>query len=453
MSAWVAARRLNDRPPTGGRPFVLLWVQQAQRARGNPALEFAIKRANEIRLPVVAVFGLMETYPEADERHFAFLLEGLFELREALAERGIPLLLQPGDPADVAITWAGKAALTVCDRGYLRHQVAWRDRLARESGSLVWEVETDVCVPADQVSEREEFAARTIRPKIWKFLNPLPPLAEPIRLRARYRGNDLPDGWGASVDAMLRRMSLARTVRRTRFFKGGESEARQALEKFLKEKLADYPDAHSDPSRNGSSGLSPHLRFGQISALEIAHAVERADAPRAARDAFLEQLIVRRELSMNFVLRNPRYDRWEGLPEWARSNLEAHAKDRRETVYSEADLEQARTHDPYWNAAQLEMVRTGFMHNTMRMYWGKKILEWSASPWAAFRIALRLNHAWELDGRDPNGYAGVAWCFGKHDRPWTRRPVFGTIRYMNDKGLQRKYDIEAYVERVWRLEP
>ncbi|MDZ4199062.1 MAG: deoxyribodipyrimidine photolyase, partial [Kiritimatiellia bacterium] len=208
------------------------------------------------------------------------------------------------------------------------------------------------------------------------------------------------------------------------------------------------PQNHSDPAADGSSRLSPYLHFGQLSPLEIAHRIVRADAPRESRDAFIEQLIVRRELSLNFVLQNPSYDRWEGLPAWARKTLEERIDDVRNPVYDETDLEAARTHDPYWNAAQMEMVRTGFMHNTMRMYWGKKILEWSRSPQEAFRIALRLNNVYELDGRDPNGYAGVAWCFGKHDRPWTRRPIFGTVRYMNAQGLRRKYDIERYVERV-----
>jgi deoxyribodipyrimidine photo-lyase len=151
---------------------------------------------------------------------------------------------------------------------------------------------------------------------------------------------------------------------------------------------------------------------------------------------------------MNFVHYNPRYDTPEALPDWARKTLREHGKDRREYLYSLPDLEGARTHDPYWNAAQDEMVATGRMHNYMRMYWGKKILEWSATPDEAFRTALYLNNKYELDGRDPNGFAGVAWCFGKHDRPWSERKIFGKVRYMNAAGLERKFDMGAYVRKV-----
>jgi len=195
--------------------------------------------------------------------------------------------------------------------------------------------------------------------------------------------------------------------------------------------------------------LSPYLHFGQISPLEVALAVENArDTNRAARDAFLEELIVRRELSLNFVEHHPRYDTFDALPAWAQRSLREHAADPREYLYTLEVLEAARTQDPYWNAAQREMVRTGKMHNYMRMYWGKKILEWSPTPEAAFAAALHLNNKYELDGRDPNSFAGVAWCFGKHDRAWGEREVFGKIRYMGAAGLKRKFDMDTYVRRV-----
>jgi len=201
------------------------------------------------------------------------------------------------------------------------------------------------------------------------------------------------------------------------------------------------------------SHMSPYLHFGQISPLYIALQARRArEAPVEAREAFLEELIVRRELSMNFVYRNPKYDRYAALPAWARRSLARHARDARPYRYGPKRLENARTHDPFWNAAQREMTITGKMHNTMRMYWGKKIIEWSASPEEAFRRALYLNNKYELDGRDPNSFAGVAWCFGKHDRPWTERPVFGYVRYMNDRGLRRKYDMDAYLRKIASLE-
>jgi len=195
--------------------------------------------------------------------------------------------------------------------------------------------------------------------------------------------------------------------------------------------------------------MSPYLHFGQISPLEIALAVRRSRVrDRANKDAYLEELLVRRELAINFVFYNRRYDVYASLPRWARATLKAHRHDRREHVYTLRQLEAAETHDPYWNAAMTEMRLTGKMHNYMRMYWGKKILEWTRTPAAAFRRALDLNNRYFLDGRDPASYANVAWCFGKHDRPWKQRPVFGTVRYMNAAGLERKFDMDAYVRRV-----
>jgi deoxyribodipyrimidine photo-lyase len=198
--------------------------------------------------------------------------------------------------------------------------------------------------------------------------------------------------------------------------------------------------------------LSPYLHFGQISPVEVATSVAWSERGSAAdREAFLEELLVRRELAVNFVHHEPRYDRWAALPDWSRASLERHARDEREHVYGLARLERAATHDPYWNAAMREMVHTGFMHNSLRMYWGKKILEWTRTPRAALRTALRLNNRWFLDGRDASSYANVAWCFGLHDRPWGERRVFGTVRYMNDRGLDRKFDMARYVEQVDRL--
>jgi deoxyribodipyrimidine photo-lyase len=201
------------------------------------------------------------------------------------------------------------------------------------------------------------------------------------------------------------------------------------------------------------SGLSPYLHFGQIGPLEVALTVREAPGiPEKAKEAFLEEMIVRRELSANFVFYNPRYDTYEGaLPAWSRATLEKHRHDPRPYLYGLQELENAATHDLYWNAAQEEMVKTGRMHNYMRMYWGKKIIEWSASPEEAWDTALYLNNRYELDGRDPNAFAGIAWCFGKHDRPWAEHPVFGQVRFMNQKGLDRKFRMKAYLSRVASL--
>jgi deoxyribodipyrimidine photo-lyase len=191
--------------------------------------------------------------------------------------------------------------------------------------------------------------------------------------------------------------------------------------------------------------LSPYLHFGQISPSYTASEVGSYGGPNS--DAFLEELIVRRELSMNFNHFNPKYDSFSGLPDWAKKTLLERQEDLRKYLYTMEDLEKALTHDPYWNTAQKEMVITGKMHGYMRMYWGKKILEWTATPQDAFETALYLNNKYELDGRDPNGFTGVAWCFGNHDRPWARRPIFGNIRYMSEDGLKRKFDADKYTRK------
>jgi deoxyribodipyrimidine photo-lyase len=443
---------LNGRSVQDGR-YVLYWMQASQRVECNHALEYAVGEANERNLPVVVVFGLTDRFPEANLRHYAFMLEGLESVRGALARRGIRFVLVHESPELAATRLAEEAALVVADRGYLRIQRQWRNRVAKNVPCAVIQVESDAVVPVETASPKEEYTAGTLRPKMERILGSyLVSLQErPVRkdsLSLRLDADDERDG-----RALLARMKIDRTVPPVKTLRGGTERANALLEEFMAKKIRHYDDRHSDPGLDFSSGLSPYLHFGQISPLAVALriAAERS-IPATARQAFLEELIVRRELSMNFVFYNDRYDNYECLPNWARKTLAEHAKDRREVLYSSEQWERARTHDPYWNAAQKEMVLTGRMHNYMRMYWGKKILEWSRSPEEGFQTALRLNNRYELDGRDPNGFAGVAWCFGKHDRAWPERKVFGKIRYMNDAGLRRKFDMDAYLKKVDALE-
>jgi deoxyribodipyrimidine photo-lyase len=442
---------LNEEYPRGGR-YVLYWMQQSQRAFGNHALEFAIREANRLKVPIVVGFGITQRFPQGQERHYAFMLEGLRETEAALRERGIKLAVRLSPPPLAALDLAAGAAVLVMDRGYLRFQRRWRERVAREAACRVVQVETDVVVPVDTASEREEYAARTFRPKIHRhlarFLRPLEE-TRPARdsLDSKLVGVDISD-----VGRLLERLRIGRQALRVTRFRGGTSEARRLLEDFLAGPLRRYEEDHSDPGQEAVSHLSPYLHFGQISPVEVALAVRSArGVKRAEKDAFLEELIVRRELSVNFCERNASYDSPDGLPDWARGTLARHRRDRREHAYGRRAFESARTHDDYWNAAQRELVTTGKMHGYMRMYWGKKILEWSKSPEEAFRIAITLNNRYELDGRDPNSFAGVAWCFGKHDRPWKERKVLGTVRWMSRQGLARKFDMDAYVTRVERL--
>jgi len=338
--------------------------------------------------------------------------------------------------------------LIVCDSGPLRHQRQWRDEVADNAKCRVVEVETDVIVPIDVISAKQEYAARTIRPRIQKQLGEyLVPLdSAPVRRKStemNYSGFDLDH-----IDAVLEQLDIDRSVSRSDRFTGGTSHAKNLLGDFLAKKLSDYPIARNDPIADATSHLSPYLHFGQISPLYVTLCVNaKKGVKREAKGKFIEELIVRRELSFNYAHYQPKYDQYDALPDWAKRTLKKHQSDKREYIYSRDELEQGKTHDSYWNAAHMEMVTTGFMHNMMRMYWGKKILEWTISPREAFDIAVQLNNRYELDGRDANSFAGVAWCFGLHDRPWQERPIFGQIRYMNDKGLERKFDIKAYVEK------
>ncbi|MEK0084833.1 deoxyribodipyrimidine photo-lyase [Benzoatithermus flavus] len=446
---------LNDEPPAEGRRYVLYWMQAAQRAACNHALEHAIALADRRREPLLVAFGLMDDYPEANLRHYRFMLEGLAETAASLAGRGIRFVLRKGHPAEVALALAQDASLVVCDRGYTRHQRAWRRQVATEAGRQVIEVEGEVVVPVETASAKAEIAARTLRPKILRLREHfLQPLAES---RPAVPSLDLPvrgDLDPVDVEGNLAALGLDRSVPPTCRFKGGTAEARARLDRFLARKLRGYRDARSDPSLRQSSALSPYFQFGQISPVEVAlRVVAATPAADPDRAAFLEELIVRRELAHNLVWHRPDdYDRYEGLPAWARRSLDLHRNDPRPRTYGIEELEAGRTHDRYFNAAAREMRITGYMHNYMRMYWGKRIIEFTRTPEEAYATALTLNNRHFLCGRGPNAFANVAWLFGRHDRPWMERPIFGQVRYMNDRGLQRKFDIEAYVRWTERLE-
>lgn len=437
----------SDAPcPVPGGKYVLYWMQQAQRAECNHALEYAIEKANDLGLPPVVGF-VLTSFPEANRRHYQFMIEGLRDTQRRLADRGIGLCVRQGTPAEVIPHLAKKAAWVVGDVGVLRIQRQWRKEVARTLKTPLTLVDTDAVVPVQAASDHAEFAARTLRPKIHRrlaeFLQPLAPrTVNQSSLRLVKRSLSLEDPAG-----LCRTLGVNADVGPVDSLAGGSSAARQRLDAFIRHRLADYAEEAGDPVLDRTSRLSAYLHFGQLSPLEIALRAQESPAPVAAKEAFLEQLIVRRELSLNACWFNPGYDRYETLPSWAKTTLAEHRRDPRDYTYSRDQWEAAATHDPCWNAAQAEMVRSGQMHNYMRMYWGKKILEWSKTPEDAFDTALYLNNKYEMDGRDPNGFVGVAWCFGLHDRPWTERPVFGKIRYMNANGLRRKFDIQAYVER------
>ena len=438
-------KALNEREMKRGA-YVLYWMQGSQRAEYNHALEYAILKGNELRQPIIVFFGITDHFPEGNERHYTFMLEGLREVKRALKKRGIQMVILHQSPELGAIRLAKGASLAVVDRGYLKIQKKWRSDAATQMDCPLIQVESDVIVPVEETSSKEEYAAATLRPKINKKLNHfLVPLrqTDPAvdSLSLEFDSFDIED-----VGNTISRLPIDRSVKKVSSFQGGMKEALKHLEVFLEEKLDRFPELRNDPTLDYLSHLSPYLHFGQISPLFIALKVKQTKSPGV--EAFLEELIVRRELSMNFTFYNEKYDSFESVPEWAKKALRTHQKDKRPYLYRLEELETAQTHDPYWNAAQREMVARGKMHGYMRMYWGKKIIEWTKTTEEAFQVALHLNNKYELDGRDPNGFTGVVWCFGKHDRPWGERPIFGNVRYMNDKGLKRKFDADRYVKMI-----
>jgi len=425
--------------------YVLYWMQASQRSEYNHALEFAIRQANELNQPVVVYFGLTDRYPEANQRHYYFMLQGIQEVQSSLKERAIQMVIRQESPEIGAVRMAKRASLLVCDCGYLRLQRQWRRYVSDEVDCPIIQVENDVIVPVREASGKEEYSAATLRPKIKRQLTEyLVPLEQSLprksSLDMEFESYNIND-----IGKVVSGLDIDHSVPKAEGFRGGTSEARRHLREFIENKLNRYPEERNDPNADCLSGMSPYLHFGQISPLEIA--LEVIKSGNTAKDAYLEELIVRRELSINYVFYNPDYDSFEGIPGWAKKTLREHKGDNRAYIYSLADLENAITHDDYWNASQKEMVTTGKMHGYMRMYWGKKILEWSTEPEEAYRKALYLNNKYELDGRDPNGFAGVAWCFGKHDRPWVTRPIFGNIRFMSSEGLRRKFDADRYALR------
>jgi deoxyribodipyrimidine photo-lyase len=460
---------LSEKPENPAAPYVLYWMQQAQRESFNHALEFAILQANRLQKPLVVLFSLTDSFPEANARHYAFLLQGLAEVHKALTARGILFILRLQEPIAGVLHYAKNAAAVICDRGYLRIQRHWRSEIARRSPVRVEQVESDAVVPADIASDKEEFAARTLRPKITENLaDYLTPLHR-IPLHNPSLSLKLADS--LTLDATkpaqtLAKLKINHSIGPVSAYLGGYSHASKLLTAFINRKLEHYAQLRNDPDKDYSSHMSPYLHFGQISPLEIALKIQKAThttpdswdssagtTEETGADVYIEELVVRRELSMNFVLHNAQYDTYACLSPWSAQTLENHADDKRPFLYTRQQFENALTHDPYWNAAQREMLHTGKMHNYLRMYWGKKIIEWSPTPQDAFATALSLNNTYNLDGRDPNSFAGVAWCFGKHDRPWTRRPIFGTVRYMNAAGLERKFDIQAYVKKISAIAP
>jgi deoxyribodipyrimidine photo-lyase len=425
---------------------VVYWMERDQRAQDNWALIYAQETALKRHLPFYILFNLAPCTPGNPIRQYGFMLTGLEETEESLSRMNIPFIATSGDSTTTIPRFIkdSGASLLVTDFNPLRHVRGWKREVARKIDIPFHEIDAHNIVPCRIVSDKQEFAAYTIRPKIQKLLNEY--LDEFPRLK-KMKSNPLPENKNDWIK-MKAQLSIDSGIIDAASVNPGESEAHRIIRYFIKNRLNDYDEKRNDPNAGSTSGISPYLHFGQISAQRIALILNSAVGPSKARESFLEELIIRRELSDNFCWYNKNYDSFDGFPDWAKSSLDAHRKDEREYIYGIDDFEKGGTHDPLWNAAQNEMVRNGRMHGYMRMYWAKKILEWTRAPEEALKIALALNDKYELDGRDPNGYAGAAWSIGGlHDRAWFERKIFGKIRYMNYNGCRRKFDAEEYIRR------
>jgi deoxyribodipyrimidine photo-lyase len=438
-------RKLNRVEGAAGSAVIYI-MSRDQRADDNHALLAAQEHAIDLGLPLRVVFFLFPTVRHRRLPHSQFMIGGLRDVEQRLRIRGIAFQVSIEEP--VQHLHRAKPAAIYTDFSPLRGPRALQERIAREVACPVFEVDTHNIVPAWVTSDKEEYAARTIRPKIHRLLDSF--LHEPPDLvRHPVEVESLPE---TNWDAVLDKVSAPALPDYDPGFTPGGRAAKRRLGTFLEERFADYPGARNDPTQYALSGMSPYLHFGQISSLQIALQVHAwaADHPghEAAVESYLEELIVRKELSDNYCLYNPRYDSYDGIKPWARMTLDEHLDDEREHLYTRDQLEAAATADNAWNACQIEMMRTGKMHGYMRMYWGKKILEWSEHPAQAIEHAIYLNDTYNLDGCDPNGYTGILWSIGGlHDRAWAERPVFGKIRYMNFNGLKRKFDVQAYIDR------
>jgi len=441
------ARQLNSAPVRPGGEYVLYWCQMNRRADANQALDFAVDLANQLRLPVLFYEGLTYDYPYASERFHRFILEGVPETARRLAALGIGytfyLRRRPSDPNDVLYRLAARAAAVITDDYPTFIAARHNASVAPKLDIAFYAVDASCIVPMACFTKRE-YAAYTIRPKIQKllprYLWPLPPVKVARRFPPRVSEFHTPVT-NANSAALVAACQIDRTVPPSVSISGGRRAAQTQLAHFLKHGLARYAAESNEPSAHATSGLSPYLHFGQISSLEVALAAK-------ASAAFLEQLIVRRELAFNFARFAPCLDSLEVLPDWARETMLRHRRDRRHPVYTPEQFEHAATHDALWNATQEELRARGAIHGYYRMYWGKKIIEWSPTYDDALRTMIYLHDRYALDGRDPNTYTNILWCFGLHDRPWPERPVFGTMRSMTLEGMRRKTDVDAYIAEV-----
>lgn len=470
-----ASAEAQEKPTTPRGP-VVYWMSRDQRIADNWAYVFAAQKANELNVPLHIVFALAPTFIGATLRQYDFMLQGLEQLEKACRDLNVVFALRLGSPEHEIPAYVKEvdATLMVTDFSPLRIGREWRTSIAKKIGEQkdvpFFEVDAHNIIPVWITSEKQEFAAYTIRPKIHRLLKEflvVPPQPKAMNHVGHDKShnkshdkNDAPINW----NHIRKQLKVDEKVGPVDWLVPGEKAAHKALKHFINNNIQAYATERNNPNKAAQSNLSPYLHFGQLAPVRVAYEVILAseqplsalldkdkNAARSGENsyaAYLEELIVRRELADNFCLYNPHYDTPEGFPDWAKKSHAAHARDKREYIYTLKEFETGATHDDLWNAAQHELIKTGKIHGYMRMYWAKKILEWTPTVAEAQHIAIHLNDKYELDGRDPNGYAGIAWSLGGvHDRAWFVKPVFGQIRYMNRRGSEGKFDVPTYISK------
>lgn len=448
--------KLNKKEENTKGKYVLYCMEASQRQEFNHALEFSIYKANYYKKPVLVVFFITDKYKFSNQRYYRFIIEGLIKLKKDLKDRGINFLIIKDDYVNGCIKLSKEACLVVLDKNYLKTQRLWRRKVADFVNVCVYEVESDVIFPIQFLFNKSIPYAFLYRDKVEKFFDYF--LLEVKHFEPIIKSNDLNIYLDNVIDfnevqEYLNILNIDKSISTVeKYYQGGSDIANKLLKEFIEKKLPFYKDNRSDPTLNYTSNLSPYLHFGQISPLKIVIEILKYYDKRDENvKSFFNELIVWRELARNYVYYNEFYNQYEGVPLWARKSLEEHLIDKREYLYTLEELEQGKTHDEYWNAAQQELLITGKMHNYMRMYWAKKIIEWTEHPKQAFDIVCYLNDKYLLDGRDPNGYAGISWCFGNFDRPFKERKIFGKIRYMSYKNLTQRFDVKRYLNRFLKL--
>ncbi len=441
--------KLNQKGENLKGKYALYVMEATQREDFNHALEFAIEKANNLRKPLVVAFFITDEFKFSNQRYYRFMVEGILKTKKAIEERGIKFVIRKQKYTNGALELGKDASFIVLDRNYLKTQRRWREKVASLSEVAVYEVESDVVIPIQVVADKSIPYAYLYRHRVEKLFEEYLANVEKVEPKVKSTDMELEGLNPKNPEELLDILSIDKSVPTVeRYFQGGSDQAEERLKVFIERKLYRYKELRSDPTQDYTSNLSPYLHFGQISPIKIVlEVLKNYDKEDENVKAFFNELIVWRELSRNYCWYNPLYNQFEGLPKWAKETLKEHEKDSRDYVYTLEDFEKAKTHDPYWNAAQKELIKTGKIHNYMRMYWAKKIIEWTKDPKTAFDIACYLNDKYALDGRDPNGYGGISWCFGNFDRPWQERKVFGKVRYMSEKSLERKFDMKRYVSK------